>query len=268
MTKQIYNEEALPLSDLMKIGLADEKGPKMNKEDIDLLLSGRRTQMLRLENLVSDGLRIQQMDAKLSLKPNTDGQLDLLVHPIYKQAQKLPFLTDTETEKLEKGTLKNIEKSIFDDEGNLVDVLVEFDKETNEFIVTDEARILVPDRINGEYLSLDQKERYRKGKEVELADGTKVQFSATDKNGIKANKLMLVASLLMDGGLSFILFKALHWHFVDKKQKNSAETYSKGYYKDLGEYEKQQQSKNQKQGTAHQPENQQERSYSRSGARR
>src|SRR3569833_2012268 len=118
MTKQIYNEEALPLSDLMKIGLADENGTKMNKEDIDLLLSGRRTQMLRLENLVSDGLRIQHMDAKLSLKPNTDGQLDLLVHPIYKQAQKLPFLTDTETEKLEKGTLKNIEKSIFDDEGN------------------------------------------------------------------------------------------------------------------------------------------------------
>lgn len=256
----------MPISDLAKIGLADENGHKFEKDDLAALLSGRRTQMLRLENLVSDGLRIQQMDAKLSLKPNGDGGLDLLVHPIYKQAQKLPFLTDTEAEKLEKGNLKNIEKSIFDDDGNLVDVLVEFDKETNEFIVTDEARILAPDRINGEYLSLDQKERYRKGKEVELKDGTKVQFSATDKNGIKANKLMLVASLLMDGGLSFIIFKGLHWYFVDRKQQKNAENYSKGYYNDLAEYEKQQQRKGEKQ--SYQPGNQQERNYSRTGARR
>jgi hypothetical protein len=266
MTKQIYTEEALPMADLQKIGLAENGELKISKGDLALLLSGRRTQMLRLENLVSDGLRIQEMDAKLSLTPNGDGNLDLLVHPIYKQAQKLPFLTDTEAEKLEKGTVPNIEKSIFDDEGNFKDVLIEFDQETNEFIVTDEARILAPDRINGEYLSLDQKERYRKGKEVELADGTKVQFSATDKNGIKSNKLMLVASLLMDGGLSYMLFKGLHWHFVDRKQQKNAEAYSKGYHKDLGEYENQQQSKTEKQ--SYQPENQQERNYNRSGARR
>lgn len=176
------------------------------------------------------------------------------------------FSQAAKAKKLEKGTVLNIEKTIFDDEGNLKDVLIEFDKETNEFIVTDEARILAPDRIDGQYLSLDQKERYRKGKEVELADGTKVQFSATDKNGIKANKLMLVASLLMDGGLSYIIFKGLHWHFVDRKQQKSAETYSKGYYNDLGEYEKQQQRKGEKQ--SYQPGNQQERNYSRSGARR
>jgi len=109
MTKQIYTEEALPMADLQKIGLAENGGLKISKEDLTLLLSGRRTQMLRLENLVSDGLRIQQMDAKLSLKPNGDGNLDLMVHPIYKQAQKLPFLTDTEAEKLEKGTVPNIE---------------------------------------------------------------------------------------------------------------------------------------------------------------
>ena len=266
MNKAIYTEEALPMEDLQKVGLAQNGKLNISKEDLDLLLSGRRTQMLRLENLVSDGLRIQQMDAKLSLKPNPEGNLDLLVHPIYKQAQQLPFLTDTEAEKLEKGTIRNLEKSIFDDEGNFVDVLIEFDKETNEFIVTDEARILVPDRINGEYLSLDQKERYRKGKEVELADGTKVQFSATDKNGIKANKLMIVASLLMDGGLSFMVFKGLHWYFVDRKQQKNNESYSKGYYKDLGEYEKQQQRKDDKQ--TYQPGNQQERNYSRSGARR
>ncbi|MGZ3943315.1 MAG: DUF4099 domain-containing protein [Mucilaginibacter sp.] len=261
MNKPIYTEDALPMSDLEKVGLAENGELKINKEDLDLLLQGRRTQMLRLQNLVSDGLRIQQMDAKLSLKPNAEGQLDLLVHPIYKEAQQLPFLTDSEVEGLIKGKVPNIEKAMFDDDGNFRDVLIEFDRETKEFIVTDEARILVPDRINGEYLSLDQKERYRKGKEVELADGTKVQFSATDKNGIKANKLMLVASLLMDGGLSFFVFKALHWHFGDKKEKNTGEHYSKGYFKDLAEYEKQEQGKTQKQRAAQQPDLQYERSY-------
>jgi len=265
MIKQMYTEEALPLSDLIKIGLADENGPKLEKDDLAALLSGRRTQMLRLENLVSDGLRIRQMDAKLSLKPNGEGSLDLLVHPIYKQAQYLSFLTGSESEKLEKGTVPNIEKSIFDDEGHLKDMLIEFDKETNEFIVTDEARILVPDRINGQYLSLDQKERYRKGKEVELEDGTKVQFSATDKNGVRSNKLMFVASMLMDGGLSFVLYKGLNYLFGDKKHHKDAGVYSKGYYKDQHELE-QQARKGEKH--AHQPDHQQERSYSRSGARR
>lgn len=265
MIKQIYNEEALPLSDLVKIGLADENGPKFEKDDLAALLSGRRTQLLRLENLVSDGLRIQQLDAKLSLRPNQQGELELLVHPIYKQAQDLSFLTGSESEKLEKGEVPNIEKSIFDDDGNLVDVLVEYDQETNEFIVTDEARILVPDRINGQYLSLDQKERYRKGKEVELEGGTKVQFSATDKNGVRSNKLMFVASMLMDGGLSFFLYKGLNHLFGDKKHHKDAEAYSKGYHKDLNEME-QQERKGEKR--AYQPDNQQERNYSRSGARR
>src|ERR1700759_4208882 len=134
MIKEIYNEQALPMEDLQKIGLAENGELKISKEDLAALLSGRRTQMLRLENLVSDGLRIREMDAKLSLKPNAEGSLDLLVHPIYKQAQDLSFLTGSESEKLEKGKVLNIEKSIFDDDGNLVDVLVEFDKETNEFI--------------------------------------------------------------------------------------------------------------------------------------
>jgi len=265
MIKQIYNEEALPLSDLMKLGLADESGQKLDKDDLALLLSGRRTQMLRLENLVSDGLRIRQLDAKLSLKPNAEGSLDLLVHPIYKQAQDLSFLTGTESEKLEKGTVPNIEKTIFDDEGNLKDVIIEFDKETNEFIVTDEARILAPDRINGQYLSLDQKERYRKGKEVELEDGTKVQFSATDKNGVRSNKLMFIASMLMDGGLSFVLYKGLSHLFKDKQHDKNAAENSKGYHKDRREFE-QQQRKGEKQ--PYQPAQQPERIYSRSGGRR
>lgn len=265
MIKQLFHEEALPLADLHKIGLAENGELKLDKDDLTALLAGRRTEMLRLQNLFSDGLHIPQLDAKLSLKPNAEGNLDLLIHPIYKQAQDVPFLTVDETEKLEKGKVPNIEKMIFDDEGNPRDVLIEFDKETNEFIVTDEARILAPDRINGQYLSLDQKERYRKGKEVELEDGTKVQFSATEKNGVRSNKLAFIASAMVDGGLSFILYHALNHLFGDKKHSKNADEYSKGYYKDLNELEQQ---KRRGQRPADQPKHQQERNYSRSGARR
>src|ERR1700722_2642019 len=192
MIQQHYEEQDLPYEDLVKVGLAKDGKLNMTNDDLTALLAGRRTGMLRLQNLFSDGLHIPYLDAKLSLKPNPEGDIDLLVHPIYKLAEKPSFLSDTEAEMLEKGEIPNVEHMIFDDEGNQKDVLVEFDKDTNEFIVTDETRILAPDRVNGEYLSLDQKERYRKGKEVELQDGTTIQYSATEKNGIRSNKLAFV----------------------------------------------------------------------------
>lgn len=265
MIKQLYTLQDLPMDDLQKIGLVSAGELNMSGHDLSALLSGRRTEMLTLANLSYEGHHIAELEAKLSVKPQPNGELGLLVHPIYKQAPHLSFLTVEETESLEKGKVANIEKMIFDDEGEAKDVIIEFDQETKEFIVTDEARILVPDRINGQYLSLDQKERYRKGKEVELEDGTKVQFSATDKNGVRSNKLAFIASVLIDGGLSFALYHGLNYLFGEKQHRKDADEYSKGYYKDLNELEQQEQ-KGQK--PAYQPENQEERSYSRSGARR
>ena len=263
MIQQIYDEQDLPLEDLHKVGLAKEGKLNLNDDDLTALLAGRRTGMLRLENLFSDGLHIPFLDAKLSLKPNPIGDLDLLVHPIYKLAEKPSYLTDSEAEKLEKGDRVNIEKMIFDDEGYPKDILVEFDKDTNEFIVTDQARILAPDRVNGEYLSLDQKERYRKGKEVELKDGTTIQYSATDKNGIRSNKLAFIASVLIDGGLSFALYHGLNALFGQKKHGEDADVYSKGYYGDLEKMQEDQQDKKQRQ----EPEKEYSRSYTRTGSR-
>jgi hypothetical protein len=264
MIQQLYKEQDLPYKDLQKIGLADNGELKLDADDLTALLAGRRTDILRLENLFSEGLRIRQLDAKLSLKPNESGILGLLVHPIYKQSQQLPFLTDTEAEKLEKAEVPNIEKSIFDDEGNFKNVLIEFDQETNEFIVTDEARILVPDQINGQYLSLDQKERYRKGKEVDMPDGTTVQFAATEKQGVRSNKLAFIASILIDGGLSFALYHGLNCLFGQKEHQKNAGVYSKGYYTDLEMLEQQDRFA---QKPAVQPENQQNRSYTRTASR-
>lgn len=266
MTDQLFDEQALPLEDLEKIGLAKNGRLILSEEDLKALLSGRRTDMLRLENLVSEGIHILAMDAKLSLKQNEGGNLDLLIHPIYREAEYPKYLTESEAEALEKGELVNIKKTLSDTGGNETDILIEFDKDTNEFIVTDTEKILVPDFVNNEQLTLEQKERYRKGREVELKDGTKFQYSGINRQGISANKLALVASILIDGGISYLLFKGLNALFGEKKEDENRKHYGKGYHQALKDMQEQEKEK----GLAmeFQRKNEYSRGYSRSGMKR
>jgi hypothetical protein len=218
MKRQVYNMQDLPMEDLQKIGLAKNGQLLLDEDDLSALLSGRRTDMLRLENLTMGGLNIASMDTKLSLKPNIHGVPELMLHPIYREPEVPAFLTVTQAEMLEKGNAPNLQKLIFDDEGQPKEVLIEFDKDTNEFIVTDTERILAPEEINGLPLTEEQKQRYRKGKEVETEDGTTIQYSGTDKEGIRSDKLALIASVLIDGGVSYVLYKTLNSLF-NKKQE-------------------------------------------------
>jgi len=266
MKRQLYEASQLPYQELQKVGIAEGEKLTIDQDNLMTLLSGRRTEMLRLKNQFAPELNLPEFDAKLSVRPAKDGSLQLLVHPIYKEAPELPYLTEAEALNLEEGHVPNIEKMIFDDDGNPIDVLIEFDEETNEFIVTDEGRILAPDRINGEDLTPEQKEKYRKGKEVELQDGTKVQFSAKEKQGLRSNKLLLIASLVMDGGLTFALYHALKPLFGHKEHDKDATQNSKGYYSDLEEYQKQ----DRRETLSQKPEankKEYERSYTRTGSR-
>ena len=266
MNQQLFDVQDIPVDDLNKIGLIQDGGLVLDCEDMDALLSGRRTTMLRFENLNFDGFNVPALDAKISLKAGPDGELQLMLHPIYKKAEYPAWLTDTEVEKLEKGEAVNLEKMIFDDDGHLKDVLVEFDKETNEFIVTDTEKIQAPDKVNNEPLTADQKERYRKGKEVELADGTKFQFSAVDPKGIRSNRLQLIASIIIDGGISFILYKALNALVGHKQEKSTEVNNSKGFEAALREMEEQEQKRGL--GVDRQSKSEHERGYTRSGSSR
>lgn len=266
MIQQIYKADQLPMEDLKRVGLANGGKLTMDKDNLMILLSGRRTELLRLKNQFAPELNLAEFDAKLSVRPSKEGVLELVVHPIYKQAPELPYLTETEALNLEEGHVPNIEKMIFDDKGDPKDILIEYDEETNEFIVTDQSLILVPDRVNGENLTTEQKERYRKGKEVELEDGTKVQFAAKEKEGVRSNKLLLIASLFMDGGLTFAVYHALKPLFGQKEHDKNAKENSKGYYNDLEQYQKQ----DRRETMAKKPDSnnkEYERSYTRSGSR-
>jgi hypothetical protein len=227
MIKQQFKREELPMEELQKLGLADWNVLHIDDDDLAALLNGRRTDMLRLENLEQQGLHIPALDAKLSLRRNESGSVELLAHPIYKFAEGPEYLTDTEIESLEKGEAVNVVKTISDGEGDKREVLVEFDKDTNEFITVDTGKIFPPDEINGIPLTQQQKKNYRRGKEVETEDGTTIQFSAKDKQAIRADRLALIASVLIDGGVSYVLFKGLNALFNKPQHKEPGRNFHK-----------------------------------------
>lgn len=244
MNKQIFEEKDLPMEELESVGLAKWGKLMLDEDDLQALLQGRRTDMLRLENLRFDGLHIAQLDTKLSLRQNEQGKVELLLHPIYREVEAPNYLTKEEAEKLERGDVVNIEKFITDEEGKSKQVLVEFDKDTNEFVITDTEQIIAPDTVNGMKLTAEQKKRYRKGQEVEMPDGTAFQYTAVKKEGMRSNKLHLIASLIMDGGVSFMLYKLLHGLFGKKRDEKQAAQLSPQYreaYKEFQKWQKERQ---------------------------
>ncbi|WEA00767.1 DUF4099 domain-containing protein [Mucilaginibacter sp. SJ] len=234
-----YHEDDLPIEDLGTIGLAAGGQLLINVDDLKALLSGRRTGLLELHDLETDNVKIKSINAKISLKTNEKGKIDLLIHPIYKNAEVPGLLTDTEARQLQKGEIGSLLRITLDNNGKKKEMLVEYDPETKEFIVSDTDKILAPDMVNNEFLTPTQKENYRKGKEVEIADGTRFNYSGTDRHGIRSNKLALVASALIDGGLSYLVYRGLNALFNKKRDQNAAGKLSPGYYQALKDIENQ-----------------------------
>ncbi|SDP47115.1 Protein of unknown function [Mucilaginibacter sp. OK268] len=234
-----FKEHELPMKELETIGLASRGQLLLNMTDLRALLSGRRTELIHLENLETENIKIKSIEAKISLKRNEKGKTDLLIHPIYRKPATPDFLADNDARQLEKGEVASLLKVTSDKKGNKKEILVEYDAETREFIVSDTEKILVPDMVNSEFLTAAQKESYRKGKEVELADHTVFNYSATDINGIRSNRLALVASILIDGGLSYMLYQGLNAAFGKKHDPKEAEHLSPGYYSAVEDLEDQ-----------------------------
>lgn len=234
-----FHENDLPIKDLETIGLAAGGQLLLNVDDLKALLSGRRTDLLELHDLESENIKIKSINAKISIKPNEKGKLDLMIHPIYRKAEIPEFLNEAEASQLQKGEVANLLKITLDNHGTKKEMLIEYDKETKEFIVSYPEKIVAPDMVNNEFLTQAQKDNYRKGKEVQIADGTRFNYSATDRHGIRSNKLALVASILMDGGISYMVFKGLNSLFNKKREQKEAEKFSPGYYQAIKDIEKQ-----------------------------
>jgi len=240
MIRQIFALQELPMEELQQIGLAEGRNLRLDHDDLDALLAGRRTDMMRFEDLVLDDMKIKRLDAKLSLERKDDGTVGLLLHPIRSEPVASEYLTRDEAEALKKGDGVNILKKVYDGEGHEREVLVEFDRDTNEFIVSDTENIEAPEEINGVPLTPEQKERFRKGKEVKVdEDGTTIQYAAQEKQGIRSDKLHLVASILIDGGISYLMYKAMHALWGQKHDPNKDNNVGKNYQEAFQNYKQQ-----------------------------
>lgn len=232
MNRKLFKAEALPLLLLEKIGLASDGRILLIKEDFLALLSGVRTQVLTLHGISDGDQTLDEVHAKVSLQKNSYGELDVMFHPIYKQSEDVrpEYISKEEAEQLQHGTVNVIWKQVDDPELEKKDVIVEFDQETREFVTTDTKKVLVPDFVNNEELSPTQKEAYRKGKEVELSDGTAFRYTGTQREGMVSNRVAIIASIVFDGGVSYLLFEGLK-SLSGKIQSYSGENrkFSEGY---------------------------------------
>lgn len=236
-----FQENDLPIGDLRKLGLVRNGKPLLSDADINALLAGYRTDLITLEDLNSDGIHIRKMDAKLSLQRTPEGHVTVQLHPIYRDIKKHPLLLDVEAEQLEQGTLTHVLKTYHTGDGKKKSWVIEYDPETREFISSDPASVKVPAKINGEKLSELQKEQYRDGAVVQLSDGTQLQRRASSRSGVTSNREALMYSLILDGGISYLLLRSLRNLFGNKAAQK--DPYTEGYQKAMQDMQQWQRAK-------------------------
>ena len=245
VTEEVKNR--MPVEDFKKIGLMSNDTLNLTKEDLKELSAGRKSGLLDLTNLEHEGIQIERLKAKISLQENKDGSLSVVLHPIYKNPQKHSLLNEKEMDSLITGEKANIVKSYLDEKGKNHKMLIEYDKDTKEFVSMNTNRILVPEKINNEPLTPAQKAKYKEGEAITMPDGTMLQPSPTAKNGVRSNNTFLVLSILIDGGVSYLLVKAAQALLgIDRNEEKSAvqsaqltNAFHKGYLDAVKEMEAQ-----------------------------
>ncbi len=109
-------------------------------------------------------------------------------------------------------------------------VIYEFDRDTNSFVSMDADHLNIPEEVNGVTLSPLQKKRFKEGEEVSMGDGTRIQASPVPEATLRSNRNLFVASILLDGGLSYILYRGVEALVkAGERQKQEENIYSKGY---------------------------------------
>lgn len=114
-----------------------------------------------------------------------------------------------------------------DRDGNVQTQIIEYDPATRQFMGFDPRDVQAPKRVNCQKLMDEQKRKFKQGEVVELEDGTAFQVSTTDSKGIRSNRNALVLSVLLDGGISYLLMTGLQRMLVGKN--NEKKSYSEGF---------------------------------------
>lgn len=201
--------KVLPINDLKAFGIYKDGQFTIPEDQVKALKSGHMTDVVELKNLKTKTMFIDSLPARLSIVKGEDGNPSLRVDPVYREPNSHPRLNEQEKEQLIKGEIPNIKKNFTDRDGNIQTEIIEYDQKTNQFLSFDPRKVKAPEEINGQQLTPEQKRKFKEGEIVELPDQTEIQISTSEKKGLRSNRAGLVASVLLDGGLSYLLITGI-----------------------------------------------------------
>lgn len=231
------NQNGLPMKDLEIFGVVKNGKFTIPEKEVNALKNGGMTDVVELRDLRGKDLQIDKLPARLSIVRGEDGNPALRIDPVYKEPKFHPDLSELEQNQLIRKELANIKKSYLDKDGNIQSEIIEYDERTKQFLSYNPRDIKAPQSVNGFELNPQQKKNYKEGETVQLADGTELQLSPSSPKGIRSNKSGLVVSVLLDGGISYLLMTGINKMIGKKSQEEKA--YSEGYLQAIKEVQKQ-----------------------------
>ncbi|KGE12628.1 DUF4099 domain-containing protein [Sphingobacterium deserti] len=205
----LFKESELPCEALESLNLFKNEKVAIDNDNLEAMFAGRRSALIAISDVQFNSMRIARLEAKLSLSRTDSGEVELLVHPVYRSPQP-HYLLDQQT----MGALMDGEKPSHVAELNIDDdrvkhMVVEYDAETREFLAYDAARVIAPVMINGEELDVDQREAYRLGKQVTIYDDTTVQYRVSEPKGILSNTEKVILSFQEDTEVRQVMLNEL-----------------------------------------------------------
>lgn len=230
-------QNELPMKDLEIFGVFKEGKFTIPEKEVNALKKGQMTDIVELKDLKGKDIHIEKLPARLSIVRGEDGNPSLRIDPVYKEPNIHPDLSDSERKQLVNKELANIKKSYVDKEGNIQSEIIEYDQRTKQFLSFNPRDIKAPHSVNNQELSPQQKKKYKEGDVVQMADGTEFQLSPSSPKGLTSNKKGLVLSVMLDGGISYLLFTGISK--LLGKDSPEKEAYNKGYLEAIKEVEKQ-----------------------------
>lgn len=162
-----YQIEDVPWDTMVEMGLDMEKLEEIGA--LDALLKGYKTQML-IPILFNNGEAVIQIDARLQLRIDDDGELIVKVHRVCKRVDFRKkfmghkFTKDDRVNLLSSGNMGRVVDLIDTLTGEIIPSLISLDRLTNELISLRMEFVRIPNLLCGVRLDLEQKQILRNGK--------------------------------------------------------------------------------------------------------
>lgn len=184
MKVENFKEHEIPYEEFEKLGYTREKVMALSRDDLEQLLSGKRTKLLTISRI--DGLETElDIRAKFSLKRNTDGTVTLMVHPVREKIENDIKLTAYEINRLKEDRIIN--KKIDGER-----YLVQLDKENNELLKVKTKDMMIPTHIGSIELSPSQREHLKKGNPITVESQDykiNVNIDLNNRSGLRIDNL-------------------------------------------------------------------------------